>query len=190
MDEIGRMLTFLRLEKHPLADILRNLAVCRTISKQTKIVGLEAAQPHIFFLASGLLRGYLLDRTGGEITDCFAFRYGDCRMSYLPAGRSRVEEYVETLEDTLIISFELEKLMPYLLREPALLNIWMACMADIYAEQILHKRMLCHTTSMERYEWFLKEYPGLIDRVSHRHIASFLNMSPVSLSRLRRKTKT
>lgn len=41
-------------------------------------------------------------------------------------------------------------------------------------------------SASERYRWFLSNYPGLIDRVPHRHIASFLNMTPVTLSRLRR----
>ena len=38
---------------------------------------------------------------------------------------------------------------------------------------------------MERYQWFLLRYPELADVVSIKHIASFLCMSPVSLSRLR-----
>lgn len=45
---------------------------------------------------------------------------------------------------------------------------------------VLHKR-----TAMERYQWFLEAYPGLIDQVTHRYVVSFLEMSPVTLSRLR-----
>ena len=48
------------------------------------------------------------------------------------------------------------------------------------------KTMLGQHTAMERYQWFLQAYPGLIDQVNNRHIASFLGMSPVTLSRLRR----
>ena len=31
---------------------------------------------------------------------------------------------------------------------------------------------------------FLKNYPGVIDKISHKYVASYLNMSPVTLSRL------
>ena len=46
--------------------------------------------------------------------------------------------------------------------------------------------ILYRTTAMERYEWFLNYYPGLIDVVPHKYIASFLDMTPVTLSRLRK----
>lgn len=189
MDEIKRMLIFLGLDKHPMADAFWELAVCQTVPKGKKLVGPEEVRPNIIFLVSGLLRGYLVDAGGGEITDCFSFRYGDTRMSVLRSQRSRSEEYVEALEETVTINFPLDQLMPYLLTEPALLNIYIQKMADIYAEQTTHKRMLCHTTAMERYRWFLEEYPGVIDRAPHRHIASFLNITPVTLSRLRREER-
>ena len=48
------------------------------------------------------------------------------------------------------------------------------------------KRVLNSYTAAERYQWFLDKYPGLIDKVSNKYIASFLGMTPVTLSRLRR----
>ena len=48
------------------------------------------------------------------------------------------------------------------------------------------KRVLSSCTAVQRYQWFLEEYSGLIDRVSNKYIASFLGMTPVTLSRLRR----
>ena len=48
------------------------------------------------------------------------------------------------------------------------------------------RTMLCQHTAMERYQWFLQTYPALADRVSNKYIASFLGLTPVTLSRLRR----
>lgn len=45
--------------------------------------------------------------------------------------------------------------------------------------------MLYKYTAKERYEWFLEKYPGLIDQITNKYIASFLRMSPVTLSRLK-----
>ena len=51
------------------------------------------------------------------------------------------------------------------------------------------KQVLYKYDAMGRYQWFLEEYPGLIDIVSHKDIASFLGMTPVTLSRLRRNLR-
>lgn len=37
----------------------------------------------------------------------------------------------------------------------------------------------------QRFQWFLEEYPGLIFDVNNRHIASFLSMTPETLSRMK-----
>ena len=189
MGEIRRMLKHLHLDQHPLSETFREIAVCKIVPKQEKIVSPDAAQPYLIFLVSGLLRGYLEDKRGGDITDCFSYRYGDLRMSFLQSEHNRVDEYIEALEDTVLVTFDWERILPYFLREPVLMNLCFERMADIYAEQVLHKRMLCHTTALERYQWFLKSYPGIIDRAPLRHVASFLNITPETLSRLRREER-
>ena len=97
-----------------------------------------------------------------------------------------VKYYVETLEETAAISFDAADLMPYMVKDPEFVRTAMKSASEVYAEHIHHKHIMCHTSASERYRWFLSNYPGLIDRVPHRHIASFLNMTPVTLSRLRR----
>ena len=47
------------------------------------------------------------------------------------------------------------------------------------------KRLL--SNGEQRYRWFCKEYPHFLERIPQYHIASFLSMTPVSLSRLRKK---
>lgn len=51
------------------------------------------------------------------------------------------------------------------------------------------KQVLAQCTALQRYQWFLEEYPGIIDQVNNKYIASFLGMTPVSLSRLRRELR-
>jgi CRP-like cAMP-binding protein len=46
----------------------------------------------------------------------------------------------------------------------------------------VHMLYLCKAT--ERYEWFIQRYPGVIERINHKIIASFLRMSPITLSRI------
>lgn len=56
---------------------------------------------------------------------------------------------------------------------------------DSFARHWEIKTTLCRSSAMQRYQWFLEKYPGLIDQIHHRSIASFLGMTPVTLSRQR-----
>lgn len=49
------------------------------------------------------------------------------------------------------------------------------------------RRALLHYDIKKRYEWFLKEYSEINGKISDRYIASFLNMTPESLSRVKKE---
>ena len=51
------------------------------------------------------------------------------------------------------------------------------------------KTMIGQESAMVRYHLFMKTYPGLVDHVRDKYVASFLGMTPVTLSRLRRKLR-
>lgn len=180
------MLEYLHLLNNPNADTYRCLASLQTIPARTLVAGPEEENAKVIFLVSGLLRGFLVDESGADFSDCFVFQYGDFRLTSLRGERRVVKYYVETLEETAAISFDAADLMPYMVKDPEFVRTAMKSASEVYAEHIHHKHILCHTSASERYRWFLSNYPGLIDRVPHRHIASFLNMTPVTLSRLRR----
>ena len=44
-------------------------------------------------------------------------------------------------------------------------------------------------TAKERYDYFIKEYPNLSQRIPQKHIASYLGITPEFLSLLRKKRK-
>ena len=65
-----------------------------------------------------------------------------------------------------------------------------------YLHEVLHKRLAHYSklflsriknTPQERYAELLKEYPHIIQRVPQHYIASYLGITPVSLSRIRNK---
>lgn len=67
-------------------------------------------------------------------------------------------------------------------------------LAELYQKLLLfsanlHRDLKIATyqyTAAQRYQWFLQKYPGLIDQISHKYIASLLNMTPVTLSKIRK----
>lgn len=48
-------------------------------------------------------------------------------------------------------------------------------------------RNICQRSARERYEWFLQEYGGCEYKIPDKYIASFLNMAPETLSRIKKE---
>ena len=47
-----------------------------------------------------------------------------------------------------------------------------------------HEKVITSSRVEDRYRYFLEIYPDLVEKVSKKDIASYLNMTPESLSRL------
>ncbi len=185
-EDFDRLMRALRLTGTEYCEDLRAIATERTLEKGQKLS--DADKQNIMFLMSGLLRGYVIDKNGEEITDCFMRRYAEaCTMDLTVVGfKSEMSIHVEALEETRLICFTAYDVIPMLSRSPELLFVVNRSMAQNYIDLWNHKMILYRTTAMDRYTWFLEYYPGLIDVVPHKYIASFLDMTPVTLSRLRK----
>lgn len=145
-------------------------------------------QTAIPILVSGVFRGFVLDEEGREVTDCFASQPGSFVMGCGgPKEPSRVS--FEAISDSEVLMIPLEPLLETLMQSKELMALYNRVLQEALQRHWELKILLLQCSAMGRYQWFLKKYPGLIDDVSNKHIASFLGMTPVTLSRLRQKLK-
>lgn len=142
-------------------------------------------QTDFLFLVSGIFRGYYLDVNGKEVTDCIGFKSGT------PAMSSAIDNAIspisiEAVVESVFLRIDGAKLIPLIERSPLLLKIYNEVLQTAMQIHWALKVTVTQRTALERYQWFLENYPGLIDQVSNKHIASYLGMAPVTLSRMRR----
>lgn len=153
--------------------------------KGEKIQNIGDVNTQIYFLKEGLFRGYFLDINGREITDCFGITPGAAAVSCLDLDIP-TPICIEALEDSVMISVSCKVLFPLLKSNLELISLYNQFLRTSLKIHWESKIMLAQYTASERYIWFLDHFPGLIDRISHKYIASFLGISPVQLSRIRR----
>lgn len=97
--------------------------------------------------------------------------------------------YIECLEDSVVAMFSLETEMELLNRFPkleVLVRLVMEEQLGIYQHII---SSLVTLTPEERYSQLLDEYPQLIHRIPQYYLASYLGITPESLSRIRKRLK-
>lgn len=139
-------------------------------------------------LMQGVVRGFVLSENGKDITDCISFRCGECAMPdneiWRPASIN-----VEALEDCQVVCIDMDDVQQLLRSHPELIRVQQQLLLYESRQHRELKIMAYQCTAAQRYQWFLEQYPGLIDRVQHKYIASLLNMTPVTLSKIRRELK-
>lgn len=161
----------------------------RKVNKKTLLVKSGQICKEIYFINKGLLRLFY-DKDDLEIT-AFIFKEGLFATSYDSfLKQSPGIQNLEAIEDSelLVISFdELNKLY----EEIPAMHIFTRKMAEqrfINAQNILSSFIL--DSPETRYYKFEKEHPDLLLRVPHHLIASFLGITPVSMSRIRARKKS
>lgn len=173
---------------------IKNLEVISTLAVNSKVHFFQKGDiirnigdisTELYFLDNGLLRGFFLDVKGNEVTDCFGIIKGTPVVSCLNLEDPSVL-CIEALENSILISIPYSILFPLLNSNIELMQLYNRLLKDSLKLHWESKIVLMQYTAAERYKWFLKNYPSLIDRVNHRYIASFLSITPVSLSRIRR----
>lgn len=142
----------------------------------------------LYILVNGILRGYFLDKEGRDITDCFGYRMGTIAMPYFDMMQPSPIN-IEVLEPSDVFVIPRHTMQELLNHNFEAVQI---CNRMLLAGSVEHweiKNALYQYSATERYVWFTERYEGLVDQVAHKYVASFLGISPVSLSRLRRKLK-
>jgi CRP-like cAMP-binding protein len=140
------------------------------------------------FLQSGILRCFFINSAGEDVTDAFLYHYGDV-FSGNPNLFGQSQDLcanAQAMSACTLLTFDSEKMMSYVRETPALLELSCRILSQCYLGEWDHERILS-CPAEARYRWFLNKYPGLIDHVVHGCIASFLGITPVTLSRVRKK---
>lgn len=141
------------------------------------------------FVVSGLLRLYYLREDGSEYTKsfCVEHEFVGAYRALLYAEPSRL--FVQTLEPSLLL------VAPYHAYQTlsAGHHCWETVNRTI-AERLFFKKeqresALLLDDAQTRYMQFLAEYPGLERRLKQHQIASYLGITPVSLSRIRARLR-
>lgn len=160
----------------------------RQVPKNFLLVRDGQVARELFFINKGLLRLYY--QKDGEYITGFIFRENLFASSYDSfLQRSPSIQLLDTLEDCELLSLTKDK-MDELYEQVPKFNILTRKIAEqrfINAQQILSSFLL--DTPEERYLKFIEKNGDLLLRVPHHMLASFLGITPVSLSRIRKRVQ-
>ena len=169
-----------REQIHELADIL----ICRKFKKGERILDEGDVCRSMLYLEKGLTRQFYF-KYDKDLTEHIAYEGGVviCLESYLKEEPTRL--MIEALEPTIAWDIPKDKIEQLALKD-AEIGVWnrKLCEASLIESQV-KADTLRFEPAHERYNKLLQLHPEILKRAPLVYIASLLQMTPETLSRVR-----
>lgn len=158
----------------------------RNIKKGECILKEGVVNNKIFYIQSGFLRVYV-NEDGKEINTWFV-KEGDFIMSVNSFHKEiPSKEYIEALEDSVVLSIT-KDIWYMLMRNNNKLALF--SINELFANLCEYQnqcQFLRYMTAEERYAYLVEQKPDIIERISQKHLASFLGIDITYLSKILKK---
>lgn len=144
---------------------------------------------YCYFVLEGCLRQYkLADDT--EVTIQF-YTEREAAVDFNSyVNQVKSDSYLVCLEDTIVIEGNLEQETDMYERFPKLQQITRAMMEQDFGKMQEQFSRFIASNAEERYVYLLNNRPDLLQRVPLQYLASYIGVTPESLSRIRKRIQS
>ncbi len=162
----------------------------KTLKRGEHLFYIDDEVNDFYFLIEGLARYYYLTIDGKEFNKSFAEKQGHLLSSIASVSQGIPSPFsVEVLSDFITLHIPYKKLLELGIQYKQ----WNDLLLRIYENLVIKKERreadFLLLSARERYEKFLNDYSMIEDAVANYHIASYLGITDVALSRIRKEMK-
>lgn len=148
---------------------------------------LEQGKPciKIGMLLRGILRGFVTDNDGKEVTTHF-YQEGDMVVgSFIP--NTNLSMTIQALDDCELSVANYSEVMAQVNKNQEITDIITREFQKLNKQLQARLVSLLNLDALDKYALFLNDYPGLLNRIPHYYIAQYLGITPTQLSRVRKQ---
>lgn len=142
-------------------------------------------ETRIFYINEGSLRMFYFDEEVEHIT---RFGYSGDLIAALDSFISEKpsEMIIQAIKKTKLKVISKKKYMDFIKNNPEMLDIWLKILEGLVYDQMQREHDLLLSSPHERYLRVMKRSPRVFQEIPHKLIASYLRMTPETLSRIKK----
>ena len=167
--------------------VLLKSAKSSSIKKGGVLIEEGSTDDRLYYIRKGLMRAYHINDKGDEITYSLLPELHVVANEDYVLNRTPSRFYYEALEDSSFFSIKQGVIQGIIAnnREMEDKRLVMLHKQLYAAKERIDSFVLL--SPLERYQEFVRKYPSLNNRVPDKYIANVLGITPVSLSRIRKR---
>jgi CRP-like cAMP-binding protein len=157
-----------------------------TVAKNAFIVSEGKVDQHIYFIESGAVRVFLQSEFE-ELTIRFGYQgsFITSLSSFIKGTPS--EFYIQAIRATKLRVISKAQFQEYIDRDDRYLKLYNAILEDLVLQQLEREIDLLTYSPSERLQRVLERSPNVFQEIPSKYIASYLRMTPETLSRIRKQ---
>lgn len=183
IDRVLGLEKFFKKKDLPLLEQLATLPFSKKIKKGDHILNAGDINKHIFYVQSGLFRVYLLN-DDKEVNTWFV-QEGEFITSLKSFHKEiPTNEYIQALEDSVVLTIRKDIAFMVLKNNHKFALFAIDELFDNLCEYSDQCDMLRYMTSEKRYLFLKEKKPKILNRLSQKHLASYIGVDSTYLSKI------
>lgn len=185
-----RLIDFLKSKEISNFDIVESICSFFSLEKvksKTILVDYNAVSDCYYFINKGAVRLFTINKEGLETSRYFAFE-GNF-VTALPSfiDQKPAQEFMQSIENCELLKISRKDFYALVQTLPAFAKIYTEILelGFITAQKRIYGFQ--GFDALEKVQWIIKNQPQLLLRVSNKMVASYLGISPSTLSRIKAK---
>ena len=169
-------------------DIL-NLVTIKQYKIGDYVVRLEENNANVFFVAKGLLKTYYLDEKENQVIMNF---YPETSLSgnwHATLLREPSQLCIQAIEPTVLFLVKLEAIDELSLKNRNIMRGYNEVLKEKLTASLQRIWNSINEKPETRYREFVSRQPGLVTRISQKDLAAYIGVTPVSLSRMKKRIR-
>ena len=156
-----------------------------TLQRNEHLIVKGNVNTNSYFVESGSIRVYVLDEME-EHTIRFGYQgsFITALDSFMTDGPTNF--YFQAIKQSTLRFVKKEVFSELLKRDIEMKELWQMLLQGLVIQQLEREQDLLTSSPLERYKRVLKRSPQLFQEIPNKHIASYLRMSPETLSRIKK----
>jgi CRP/FNR family transcriptional regulator, anaerobic regulatory protein len=164
-------------------------AQCVKFSKKQLLLEENQINRYLYMVKEGVIRSYGTDKAGNTYSK--SFFYGPNQDFVASFSSFKFQEpskfFLEAITDTEVWAWHYTYIFDKLVNDFRFHRFFRYCTDKLYFRLEEKEIIMLRTTPEERYLLFKNEHPKLIDTIPLHYIASYLGITPETLSRIRKR---